>query len=347
MSIRFSIIIPVYNVEKYLDKCLESILSQEFGNFEIICVDDCSTDNSWNMLEKYAEKDKRIRIFQQEKNAGQGVARNRALDLAQGEYILFVDPDDWIEKNSLSILDEELKRTKAQVLLFGNYNYEDFTGKIEQDKGIQNLISKLPNKSRKRNHFAWKEIKEHVLTSFVTIWEKCYEREYLIENNVYFLSTRIGEDQFFAHQIALSAKKIFFIEKYLYYYRKRKNSSVTTYSDENFCVFENINRTKELLIKKGIYQDLIKSFSLYKIGALSSAYHRLPLASREKFCREVKQILQTKEYKKFLSRIRVSPLEKIFSIRNKRIDGTKYKVICIFGLEFVLPNKKKKQRRDR
>ena len=338
-----SVIVPVYNVEKYLPECFASILSQKFTDFEIICIDDCSTDKSWDLLQEYAAKDKRIRIFKQEKNAGQGVARNRALDLAIGEYILFVDPDDWIEKDALTVLDEELKKTKAQVLVFGNYNYEEYTGKLKEDRCIQNLISKLSNKSKKRNYFEWKEIRDYVLTSFSAVWEKCYSRECLAENNIYFLSTRIGEDIFFAQQSILCAKKIFFIEKYLYYYRKRKNSSVTTYSDENFCVFENINSTRELLVKKGIYQYLIKSFSLFRMGQLSSAYHRLPPSSRKKFCQESAKILDKNEYKEFLRRIKISPLEKIFSVRNKMVEGTKHNVICILGFEIILTPKKKQQ----
>ena len=97
---KFSIIIPVYNVEKYLVECLESIVNQSFKDFEVICVNDGSTDNSLEILQKYAENDERFKVLNQE-NQGQGIARNNALNIANGEYILFVDPDDFIELNML------------------------------------------------------------------------------------------------------------------------------------------------------------------------------------------------------------------------------------------------------
>ena len=99
-NIKFSIIVPVYNVEKFLRESLDSIVAQTFKDFEVICVNDGSTDNSLDILEEYAKNDSRIKIISQE-NQGQGIARNKAIDIAQGRYLLFVDPDDWIETNAL------------------------------------------------------------------------------------------------------------------------------------------------------------------------------------------------------------------------------------------------------
>ena len=91
---KITVIIPVYNVEKYLQKALDSIINQTLKDIEIICVDDCSTDSSFEILQEYGQKDSRIKILQTDANSGPGIARNKALDIAQGEYILFVDPDD-------------------------------------------------------------------------------------------------------------------------------------------------------------------------------------------------------------------------------------------------------------
>ena len=98
LNIKFSIIIPVYNVEKFLRESLDSIVAQTFKDFEVICVNDGSTDNSLEILKEYANNDSRIKVISQE-NQGQGVARNNAIDIAQGKYLLFVDPDDFIESN--------------------------------------------------------------------------------------------------------------------------------------------------------------------------------------------------------------------------------------------------------
>ncbi len=334
-SIRFSIIIPVYNVEKYLDECLQSILSQKFGNFEIICIDDCSTDNSWNILEKYAEKDKRIRIFKQEKNAGQGVARNRALDLAQGEYILFVDPDDWIEKDALTILDEELKKTKAQMLCFEYCTYEDLTGKIKAKK-----IKMFNYSHHRKGPFMWKDLGKELL-SHGFAWN-CYSKELILKNHIRFASSRYGEDDIFSQNAVLSSDRIFLVRENLYYYRQRKASHINTASEEKLCIFENIDHTKELLVGKGVLKELAKFFSYYKLSVFRATYERVPLLARKRFCEEVKKRVEPKEYKEFLRKISISPLEKIFSITNKNIDATKHKIIRIFGMEFVLSCKKKK-----
>lgn len=108
---KFSIIIPVFNVEVYLNQCLDSIVNQSFSDFEVICINDGSTDNSLDILNNYAKKDNRFKVFTQE-NQGQGTARNKALDLAQGQYVLFIDPDDWIESDMFKNLLNAFQITK-------------------------------------------------------------------------------------------------------------------------------------------------------------------------------------------------------------------------------------------
>ena len=98
-----SIIIPVYNTEDYLHVCLNSILKQSYGDFEIICVDDASTDSSLEILEYFTKKDSRIKILKNDSNRGQGFSRNRGLDVAEGKYIFFLDSDDWINADTGSV----------------------------------------------------------------------------------------------------------------------------------------------------------------------------------------------------------------------------------------------------
>ena len=94
---KVSIIIPVYNVEKYIRQALDSVISQTLKDIEIICINDCTPDKSFEIVKEYAENDARFVLFEMESNQGQGIARNRALDIAQGDYIMFLDPDDWLE----------------------------------------------------------------------------------------------------------------------------------------------------------------------------------------------------------------------------------------------------------
>ena len=121
---KISIIVPIYNVEKYLHKCINSILNQTFTDFELILVDDGGTDNCGNIIESYAKLDNRIITIHQ-KNGGLSNARNSGLKIAQGEYIRFVDGDDYIPADSIEILLNEIEKNKDIVLVTGNYIREE------------------------------------------------------------------------------------------------------------------------------------------------------------------------------------------------------------------------------
>ena len=107
-----SIIIPVYNVEKYLIECLDSCLNQTLQNIEIICIDDASTDNSSKILEEYAQKDSRIILIKQKINKGQGIAKNLGINIATGKYLMFLDSDDWLELNAVELTYNQICRNK-------------------------------------------------------------------------------------------------------------------------------------------------------------------------------------------------------------------------------------------
>ena len=134
---KFSVILPVYNVEKYLRECLESLVNQTLKDIEFICVNDGSTDSSLDILNEYAKKDSRFVIINQH-NQGQGVARNNALAVAKGEYVAFVDPDDWVETNMFEELYLKFKETNVDVIQFnfkvcfeksGEIKYKNYSAK--------------------------------------------------------------------------------------------------------------------------------------------------------------------------------------------------------------------------
>ena len=118
MDLLVSVVIPVYNTEKYLEKCLDSVIGQTYGNLEIIIVDDGSSDGSPEICRDYAKKDERVTIISQE-NKGLAVARNVALDIATGSYIMFVDSDDWLEKEAVERLVFEAEKNMADAVFFG------------------------------------------------------------------------------------------------------------------------------------------------------------------------------------------------------------------------------------
>lgn len=142
-----SVIIPVHNVEKYLYVCLNSILQQSYQNFEIICIDDSSTDSSLDILEYFAGEDSRIKILKNESNCGIGFSRNKGLNMAQGEYIIFLEGDDWLRLNTFEILIKNARKNNLDLLMFNcnaySNNFEDFD---ENESGDFDFLNKFENK---------------------------------------------------------------------------------------------------------------------------------------------------------------------------------------------------------
>ena len=134
---KVSIIIPVYNVEKYLKKCLDSVINQTLKDIEIICIDDGSTDSSYTILNEYAQKDNRFVILKQ-KNNGAGAARNKGIEIAKGEYLYFLDSDDFVDITLLEKAHTKIKENDCDICIFKNYFYNDNT----KEKYINNLKNK-------------------------------------------------------------------------------------------------------------------------------------------------------------------------------------------------------------
>ena len=196
-NIKFSIIVPVYNVEKFLRESLDSIVAQTLKDFEVICVNDGSTDNSLEILNEYANNDSRIKVISQE-NQGQGVARNNAIDIAQGEYLLFVDPDDFIESNTLEVLYNKFHETDVDIIQFDYATCKE-DGTHKRVETFKKRLKKYFNYSIKNNQiFNWHEIKKKNLEKmFLVIWDKAYKTSFIKEHNIKFAPNKIGEDQLF------------------------------------------------------------------------------------------------------------------------------------------------------
>lgn len=204
-----SIIVPVYNAEQFISRCIESILDQSHTNFELIIVDDGSTDGSWGLINDYARKDDRVNIFHQE-NSGAGAARNTGLKKAKGEWIVFVDADDYIDKNFLSSLLPV--RNDVDLVLCG---YKS----IKRNGGFS--ISKLFNKEAPySNHFIY-TLKEIYHYTNMYIWCgpvcKLFSRNIISNNHIVFpTDTNFGEDSIFVAKYLLYVNTIQFVESYFY-----------------------------------------------------------------------------------------------------------------------------------
>ena len=329
---KFSVIIPVYNVEKYLRECLESLVNQTLKDIEFICVNDGSTDSSLDILNKYAKKDSRFVIINQH-NQGQGVARNNALAAAKGEYVAFVDPDDWVETNMLEELYAKFKETNAEVIQFNFKMYFEEGGKYV----CRNLAKEIESKYDVNFSISPCKNIQCLTDSGLAVWHRAYSLQFLRQNNIYFMNKKIGEDTLFSIKAKLLASKFYFlIDKYLYYYRVRIGSAVNSFSNDNFAVFHNLKEIENFLIEKEFLPKLKIVFNQYVFKELVACYRRIPHESIEEYENKCKEILTPDEFKKLKKAFKLEYgfWNQIFSVRNLYKHGVKYKIVTILGFKF-------------
>lgn len=221
---KLSIIIPAYNVEAFLPQCLNSIFSQDYADYEVLCVDDGSTDGTPELLQSYAAEHPNLRVLTQS-NQGMSTARNYGLKEAKGEYVLFVDSDDWLCEGALSILAAAFDN--EDVVCFNAKKYIEKTDEYKDNHSpsIDGVVK------------GWDYFNEVRLISseihFVCIWQRAYYRAFLEENKLSFAEgIRRAEDDLFTTMVMYHAQTLKVIEDCLYVYRVRDNS-ITTSVDVN------------------------------------------------------------------------------------------------------------------
>ncbi len=233
---KISVIIPVYNSEKYIAQCLDSVIKQSFKNFELIVVDDCSTDKSVSIIKKFSNKFKgKLNLIELEKHFGNpGEPRNIGVENAKGKYIYFFDSDDILRPSALEELffytsDEEIDlihSEKSYVPIIKNSagKYED-TEIINDKTEFRNLASMTYDKPTFETNSIEKRI--HIFCQkkiWSAVWRNLIKRDLIVENNLKFIDTKIYEDDLFTFQCFVCAKKILHIPNNFYIYRMRKNS---------------------------------------------------------------------------------------------------------------------------
>ena len=218
--VKISIIIPVYNVEKYLSRCLDSVINQTMSELEIICVNDGSTDKSGEILSDYASKDKRLIVINQE-NQGISVARNKALEFSTGEYVGYIDSDDWVdldyyEKLYKSAIENNSEIVAAEIL---RCNDKKASPIIQFDK--EQTITDFSEKLR---------ICDVPDSCFV--WNKIYKRDFLINSGIKFIPKIIYEDILFTPKIILKSNRLSTVTNTYYHYYRHKNTLVRKQSEK-------------------------------------------------------------------------------------------------------------------
>ena len=253
-NIKVSVIIPVYNVEKYLNKCIDSIINQTLEEIEIICVNDGSTDSSLNILEDYKNKDNRIIIINQ-RNLKQATARNNGIKIAQGEYISFIDADDFIENNFLENMYSEAKNNDTDIAVS---NVKSF---INEDYQNDTYVGYWSFYNYNNNVLINAEDKFGVIYS-CAIWNKIYKRDFLIKNNIYFFENLFLEDVSFNSIAAILSNKIILLKNTYYYYNRGNGSSFMTNAEISKRTLDMINMTKKSreFLKNKLYNDASKIY---------------------------------------------------------------------------------------
>lgn len=203
-----SVIVPVYNVEKYLDRCINSILNQTYNNIELILINDGSTDSSMEIMKKY-ESLKNVILINQE-NSGAGRARNRGIDRANGDYILFVDSDDMLDNNAINRLVNEIKDN--DIIIYGFKQFENDTNKLVMNSKPVDCV--------------WSRFK-YVATS-----SRMYNAKFFKKNKLYFSDLRIGEDVFLSITANSLTDKIVVLSESLYFNYINPTSITHTINDK-------------------------------------------------------------------------------------------------------------------
>lgn len=240
--ILISIIVPVYKVEKYIEKCIQTIRKQTFKNLEIILVDDGSPDQCPEICDYYAKKDSRIKVIHK-KNGGLSEARNSGLEVMTGEYVAFIDSDDYISSNYIFDLYKTIREEKADIVSCNYYQLDESHHKLKYRKKITNSPQKKFN-----NIDAIKDILLTNSINDVITCNKLYKSDLFLKYNIRFPVGKIHEDNFTTYKLFYQAKKIVYIEKPLYYYRRRNDSITANYfSLKRLDMLEAATETKEFI----------------------------------------------------------------------------------------------------
>lgn len=304
---KVSVIIPIYNVEGYVSKCLESLLSQSFSDFEVLCIDDASADHSAELVREFQQKDPRIHLLQQE-HAGVSAARNLGIANARGEYIAFVDGDDWLASDALEKLVGAAESENADIVVSSaQVHFEN--PQPEDSRRNASLIRALTVTNGVMTADPWKMLAQP--GSWPFLWNKLIRRELIADNAVAFSRTlALGEDGAFLVILFQYANRVAFISDALYHYRYQRKASATVnlFQSQHTRFSQHIQVARVLLEEfrerkrlDGKILNWIVQFLYYDFAHLSGP-------GKKEFSQELKELYGVYELEKFENAL--GPIEK-------------------------------------
>lgn len=255
---KVSVIVPVYNAEKYLQECVDSILRQTLTDLELILVDDGSTDSSPAICDRYAEQDARVQVIRQA-NAGLSAARNRGIEVAAGEWVAFVDSDDFIDANMYRTMIIAAEAKGAQLAVCTGYYYSDVRkermSSVHDTKGFCKCSEDFVRD--------WLWTSDETTVLFTVVWNKIYQRKFFADD-LYFARLRISEDEEFSTRLYLKNFRLVYVDQPFYYYRANVQSlTYRPFAQNKLCILDILYERYEAYQSKGwvrLYRQAAKNF---------------------------------------------------------------------------------------
>ena len=344
-NFKISVILPVYNVEKYLHVCLNSVLNQTYQDFEIICIDDASTDSSLEILEYFAKKDSRVKIIKQDFNQGPGHSRNCGLNVAKGKYIFFLDGDDWIDFNTFEVLVKKAEDNNLDLLFFNEINFHEERREFSMEGHSYN-DSIINFDNNVFNHFDLDKENFFKLSSHV--WNKLYLKSFLDNNNIRFSNENLAyEDIPFFYNVITAADRISLVKDKLYNFRKNKFSFRKSNDERIFDMFRIYEDVLNVFFKNTqLYQYYKGVLLIYIFSNLGMKYDSIDNRLKERFFIETQSLFSNfityyNLYSDITENVDSKILNKFFfeKLIEKNKNPPKLSVIVpIFNTEDYLPN---------
>lgn len=341
---KISIIIPVYNVEKYIHTSIESVLNQTYSNLEIILVDDGTKDNCGKICDEYKKKDNRIKVIHQE-NMGLAEARNSGMKIATGKYIMFLDSDDFYEKNSCEVLYNEITKRDADFVI-GNYIHVDTEGNKWENPLFDAKIYtnfKLSIRDYQKSFFVMNSV----------VWNKIYKREFIEKMNLKFIKGTLAEDAIFSTFCYVHSSNAYFINDIVYNYRQNAaNSTISTTCTKKYfekideaykLIFENFETTNNIGFYRYFYARIMP-YLLCKIidsEALETDEEKIDVIKMLKWFFKQKEEYDVYVVNEMLNEIVNNILEENYENALKKIEeASQYrkKISCVKAEKMYAPN---------
>ena len=283
-EVAISVLVPIYNTENYLRQALDSLVGQSFNDFEVLCINDGSTDGSRAIIQEYLDKDNRFRVIDKE-NSGYGASMNRGIREARGEYIAILEPDDFFESNALELLHSMASANDADVAKANYWFY--------WSQGQKNQLIEACKAPEFGNPFNPRDYRE-VFFTIPSIWSAIYRRSMLLEKRVSFLETAGAsyQDMGFQFKVWCAASKVVMSDEAILHYRQDNESSSVNDSKKAMCVVKELNSCEQFIQDDPDKESLAKVLYRLRYDSYMWNFARLGSEGREEFFPRMHKDLQ-------------------------------------------------------